>query len=159
MKADPIVRAAGEGERLRFWGGGLLTMKATVEETNGAFLLFEDHVVEGKTTPLHAHADEDELLYLLDGEALIHIDGEQHELDAGGMAFAPRGVPHAFLITSATARLLTLLVPGSAESFYRGASEPAAEDAGPAGPVDFARVAESAERSGGMQLLGPPPFD
>jgi quercetin dioxygenase-like cupin family protein len=154
----PVVRAAGEGERLRFWGGGLLTMKATSEETNGAFLLFEDRVVRGKTTPLHAHDDGDETLYLLDGEALVHVDGEEHELGAGGMAFAPRGVPHAFLVTSATARLLTLLVPGSAEAFYRGASEPVDEDASPAGPVDFARVGEAAERSGGMQLLGPPPF-
>lgn len=154
----PIVRAAGEGERLRFWGGGLLTMKATAEGTDGAFLLFEDLVVQGKTTPLHAHANEDETLYLLEGEALVHVDGEEHELGAGGMAFVPRGVPHAFLVTSTTARLLTLLVPGSAESFYRGASEAAGKDANPAGPVDFARVAESAERSGGMQLLGPPPF-
>jgi len=154
----PVVRAAGEGERLRFWGGGLLTMKATSEETNGAFLLFEDRVVRGKTTPLHAHDDGDETLYLLDGEALVHVDGEEHELGAGGMAFAPRGVPHAFLVTSATARLLTLLVPGSAEAFYRGASEPADENAGPEGPVDFARVSASAERSGGMRLLGPPPF-
>jgi quercetin dioxygenase-like cupin family protein len=153
-----IVRVAGEGERLRFWGGGLLTMKATAEETGGAFLLFEDQVVQGKTTPLHAHANEDETLYLLEGEALVHIDGEEHELGAGGMAFVPRGVPHAFLVTSASARLLTLLVPGSAEAFYRGASEPAGADASPAGPVDFGRVGESAERSGGMQLLGPPPF-
>jgi len=133
-------------------------MKATAEETGGAFLLFEDHVAQGKTTPLHAHANEDETLYLLEGEALVHIDGEEHELGAGGMAFVPRGVPHAFLVTSATARLLTLLVPGSAEAFYRGASEPADKDASPAGPVDFARVGESAERSGGMRLLGPPPF-
>jgi quercetin dioxygenase-like cupin family protein len=154
----PIVRAAGEGERLRFWGGGLLTLKASCEETDGAFLLFEDHVAQGKTTPLHAHANEDETLYLLEGQALVHVDGEEHELGAGGMAFVPRGVPHAFLVTSATGRLLTLLVPGSAEAFYRGASEPAGRDANPAGPVDFARVGESAERSGGMQLLGPPPF-
>jgi quercetin dioxygenase-like cupin family protein len=153
-----IVRAAGEGERLRFWGGGLLTMKATAEETDGAFLLFEDYVAQGKTTPLHAHANEDETLYLLEGETLVHIDGEDHELGAGGMAFVPRGVPHAFLVTSATARLLTLLVPGSAEAFYRGAGEPAGEDVSPVGPVDFDRVRESAERSGGMQLIGPPPF-
>ena len=156
---SPIVRAAGQGERLRFWGGGILTMKATAEETAGAFLLFEDEVVKGKTTPLHAHADEEEMLYLLEGEARIHIDGSEHELRAGGMALAPRGVPHAFLITSATARLLTLLVPGSAESFYRGASEPAGVDASADGPVDFARVGAAAERCGGMQLLGPPPFD
>lgn len=55
--------------------------------------------------------------------------------------------------------MLTLQTPGGAEAFYRGASEPATADTDPAGPVDFARVREATERSGGMQLLGPPPFE
>jgi hypothetical protein len=55
--------------------------------------------------------------------------------------------------------VLCLQTPGSAEAFYRGASEPAGADTDPAGPVDFDRVRESAERSSGMQLLGPPPFE
>ena len=54
--------------------------------------------------------------------------------------------------------MLTLQTPGSAEAFYRGASEPASADSDPSGPVDFARVRESADRSGGMQVVGPPPF-
>jgi quercetin dioxygenase-like cupin family protein len=157
--AVSFVRIEGEGERLRFWGGGILTMKATGEETGGAFLLFEDAMSAGKTTPLHVHEGEDELLYVLEGEILVAIDGEEHQLGAGSVAFAPRGVPHAFLVVSPTARLLTLLTPGSAEGFYRGASEPAAVDADPSGPVDFARVQEAAERSGGMRVLGPPPFE
>ena len=156
--AVSIVRADGEGERLRFMGGGMLTMKATAEETDGAFLLFEDVMTQGKTTPLHTHANEDEALYVLDGELLVHIDGVDHAVGARGVAVAPRGVPHAFLVTSATARVLTLLTPGSAEDFYRGASEPAGADADASGPVDFDRVRASAERSGGMQVLGPPPF-
>ena len=156
--AVSIVRADGEGERLRFMGGGVLTMKATAAETGGAFLLFEDVMAQGKTTPLHTHANEDEALYVLDGELLVHIDGVDHAVRARGVAVAPRGVPHAFLVTSATARVLTLLTPGSAEDFYRGASEPAAADADASGPVDFDRVRASAERSGGMQVLGPPPF-
>ena len=156
--ATPVVRADGEGERLRFWGGGLLTMKATAAETGGAFLLFEDFLSQGKTTPLHLHANEDEALYVLDGETLVHIDGTDHAVGPRGFAFAPRGVPHAFLVTSPTARLLTLQTPGTAEDFYRGASEPAGGDLGPSGPVDLGRVRESAERSGGMQVLGPPPF-
>jgi quercetin dioxygenase-like cupin family protein len=156
--AVSIIRADGEGERLRFWGGGVLTMKATAEETGGAFMLFEDSMSAGKTTPLHVHEEEDELLYVIEGEIVVHIAGEEHAVGAGGVAFAPRGVPHAFLVTSPTARLLTLQTPGSAEAFYRGASEPAGADADPSGPVDFARVQEAAERSGGMRVLGPPPF-
>src|SRR6266542_2084439 len=149
--AVSIVRADGEGERLRFWGGGVMTMKATAEETGGAFLLFEDLMAQGKTTPLHLHANEDEALYVLEGKLLVYLDGNEY-------AIAPRGVPHAFLVTSRTARVLTLQTPGSAEAFYRGASGPASADADPSGPVDFARVRESADRSGGMQVVGPPPF-
>ena len=70
---------------------------------------------------------------------------------------APRGVPHAFLVVSETARVLTLLTPGTAEAFYRGASVPAGAGAD-LDRVDFDRVRESAERTGGMQLVGPPPF-
>jgi mannose-6-phosphate isomerase-like protein (cupin superfamily) len=32
-------------------------------------------VVRGKTTPLHIHENEDETLYVLEGEILVHIDG------------------------------------------------------------------------------------
>lgn len=156
--AESIVRAEGEGEHLRFWGGGVLTMKATAAETNGAFLLFEDFMSQGKTTPLHIHADEDEALYVLEGEIVVHIDGTDHPVGPRGIAIAPRGVAHAFLVTSQTARVLTLQTPGSAEAFYRGASEPADAGADPSGPVDFARVGEAAKRSGGMKVLGPPPF-
>jgi quercetin dioxygenase-like cupin family protein len=156
--AVPIVRADGEGERRRFWGGGILTMKATADETGGAFLLFDDSMTAGKTTPLHIHADEDEALYVLEGEILVHIDGTDHRVGAHGFAMAPRGVPHAFLVTSPTARVLTLQTPGSAEAFYRGASESAADDTDPAGPVDFNRVRAAAEQAGGMTVLGPPPF-
>ena len=156
--AIAIVRNDGEGERRWFYGGGVHTWKASSEETGGTLMLFEDHMSQGKATPLHAHSNEDEALYVLEGEILVHIDGENHRLGRRGFAFAPRGVPHAFLVTSAEARILCLETPGSAEAFYRGASEPAGDDTEPSGAVDFARVRESAERSGGMQVLGPPPF-
>lgn len=153
-----IVRADGEGERLAFCGGGLMTMKATSTETNGAFLLFEDLVARGKSTPLHVHDEGDETLYVLDGEIRVHIAGVEHDVGARGIAVMPRGVPHAFLVLSETARLLTLLVPGGAEAFYRGASDPATRESTPNGPVDFDRVRQSAMDTGGMRVVGAPPF-
>jgi quercetin dioxygenase-like cupin family protein len=137
-KVVPIVRVAGAGERLWFYGGGLHIWKVTAADSGGAFLLFEDVMSRGKTTPLHTHPQVDETIYMLDGEILIHIDGEEQRLESGGVAMAPRGVPHAFLVTSETARILFLETPGSSEAFYRGASEPATTDLEISAPVDFA---------------------
>ena len=68
-------------------------------------------------------------------------------------------MPHAFLVVSDTARLLCLHTPGSCEAFYLDASEPLSDGTGTGGEVDFGRVQASAARNGGIELLGPPPFD
>ncbi len=153
----PIVRARHEGERRWFHGGGVHTWKATAEETAGAFLLFEDVLEQGKTTPLHVHPGSDETMYILEGEILMHMDGREHRISVGGLAVAPRGVPHAFLVVSETARMLCLHTPGCCQAFYMDASEPLDADVD-TGPVDFARIHASAERNGGIEILGPPPF-
>ena len=155
--AVPIIRQAGEGERMWFAGGGVFTWKATAAETGGAFLLMEDHMTRGKTTPLHLHPNEDEAIYVFEGEILVHVEGEEHRVGPGGVFVAPRGVPHAFMVTSETAHVLALQTPGTGEAFYRDAGEPADEET-EASRADFARLREVAERSESIQLLGPPPF-
>ncbi|WP_426571372.1 cupin domain-containing protein [Aquihabitans sp. McL0605] len=152
-----IVRARGEGEQRWFHGGGVHTWKATAEETGGAFLLFEDRMTQGKVTPLHIHPDSDESMYVLEGEIVMHIDGTDHRVGAGGLAMAGRGVPHAFMVTSPEVRLLCLHTPACCQAFYWDASEPLAEgDEGDG--VDMASVSASAEKNGGIEILGPPPF-
>ena len=159
--ASAIVRASEQGERRRFFGGGLHIWKATGEETNDAFLLFEDRLQHGKVTPLHTHPQSDETMIVLEGEILMHLDGAEHVVGRGGVAVAPRGMPHAFKVTAPDGtRLLCLHTPGCCQAFYWDASEAvsADEDAG-AERVDFARVQESAQKNGGIQILGPPPFN
>jgi quercetin dioxygenase-like cupin family protein len=155
--AVPIVRQEGEGERMWFAGGGEFTWKATAEETGGAFLLLEDRMARGKTTPLHLHPNEDETIYVLDGEILVHFEGEEHRVGRGGLFVAPRGLPHAFMVVSETARILGLQTPGTGEAFYRDAGEPVDEDTD-FSRADFARLRDVAERSPSIELLGPPPF-
>src|SRR5688572_29325509 len=113
--AVAIIRQGGEGEQMWFAGGGVFTWKATAQETGGAFVLLEDHMERGKVTPLHLHPDTDETIYVLDGELLVHADGEDHTVGPGGVFFAPPGYPHAFMVTSDTARVLVLQTPGSGE--------------------------------------------
>ena len=155
----PIIRGADDGERRWFYGGGVHTWKVTAEETNGAFLLFEDTMDRGKATPLHTHPDSDETMIVLDGEILMHMDGTDHRIGGGGVAMAPRGVPHAFLVVSTTARLLCLHTPGCCQAFYWDASEPITTGNPAPQTVDFTRVVTSATSNGGIVILGPPPFD
>lgn len=150
------VRNRGEGEQRWFSGGGLHTWKATSEETGGAFLLFEAQVDAGKVTPLHTHPEADEAFYILEGRILLHLDGEQRELEAGGIAVIPRGIPHAFMAGPDGARMLCLQTPGSGDDFFFLASDPASGQAPLA--VDFDRVLAAAQQTGGMEFLGPPPF-
>ena len=154
----PVVRADVDGERRWFFGGGHHTWKVRAAQTNGAFFLFEDRMEQGKMTPLHTHPEADETMYVLEGEILVHLDGHEHRLAAGGTVMAPRGLPHAFMVLSPVARLLCLHTPGSCEAFYWGASQPDSGD-GAAPAVDFDRIRASAEQHGGIELLGPPPFD
>ena len=158
--ARTIIRKEGEGERLWFAGGGVHVWKATAEETDRAFLLVEDRMTQGKTTPLHTHPNLDETLIVLEGEILVYAEGTEHRVGPHGVAVAPRGDAHAFMVTSESALLLFLQTPGSGEAFYRDASEPSTDDADAERPPDLDRLRASAERHPDIiQILGPPPFE
>lgn len=155
-----IIRGDGEGERRWFAGGGVHVMKATAEETNGVFILLEDRMMQGKTTPLHIHPNLDETLIVLEGELLVYDNGTEHRVGPGGVAVALRGIPHAFLVTSETARIFALQTPGSGEAFYRDASEPATAETDAERPPDWDRLRAAAKRHPDIiQILGPPPFE
>jgi quercetin dioxygenase-like cupin family protein len=157
MTAAAIIRQAGEGERMWFAGGGIFTWKATAAETGGAFTLIEDVMERGKVTPLHVHANEDETIFVLEGELLVHIEGEEYPVREGGVFVAPRGLPHAFMVVSETARVLGLQTPGTGEAFYRAAGDPATAETDPA-RTDWDRLRAAAESSDSIEILGPPPF-
>jgi quercetin dioxygenase-like cupin family protein len=159
-QAGTIIREEGEGERLWFAGGGLWTMKATAQETDGAFILVEDRMIRGKMTPLHTHPNQDETLIVLEGEILLYAEGREHRVGPRGVAVARRGFPHAFMVTSQSALILTLQTPGSGEAFYRDASEPSTEDTDAERPPDLDRLRAAAQRHPDIiEILGPPPFE
>ncbi len=138
--AVPIIRQQGEGERMWFSGGGVFTWKATGEETGGALLMLEDRMERGKVTPLHVHPDQDEAIYVLDGEIVAHLeDAPQQRVGTGGLFFAPRGVPHAQRrMVPRSGRVLVLCQPAGFEGFVRELAE--AERTGSLGPAAYERV-------------------
>ena len=67
----------------------------------------------------------------------------------------PRGVPHAFMVTSGRARMLCLQTPGNGEAFFRNASDPVAAGESAAGRL---RPGPGGAQTGAIEILGPPPF-
>ena len=155
---SPVLTEREAGESLWF-GGGLLTFKVTSAQSGGALLLFEHIAGRGKRTPLHLHPEHDETGYVLEGNLLLLLDGVEHTAGPGDVVCIPRGVPHAFLVTSDVAHTLWVVTPGGAmEAFFRQGGDVAPSRTLPPPEIDIARLVAAGESTGAMQVLGPPPF-
>jgi uncharacterized cupin superfamily protein len=75
---------------------------------------------------VHRHTREDEAWIVLEGEVTFFIDDEQHTAGPGTYLFGPRGRAHTHRVESDTARIATLLIPGTCEAFFRATGRPAA---------------------------------
>ena len=129
---------AGAGERLSF-AGAVFLVKASAESTAGAFAIIEE--ADPLDTPLHVHANEDELFYVIDGEHVFRVGEEEFPAGPGAVVFGPRQVPHAHRrVVPRTGRFLTMVSPAGFEGFFRELS--AAEAAGGAGAEAYERASE-----------------
>ena len=63
----------------------------------------------GQEHAAHAHAGQDKLYIVLEGDAEIHVGEEQAMVSAGAAAFAPSGVLHSIKNTGTT-RLVVMAV-------------------------------------------------
>jgi quercetin dioxygenase-like cupin family protein len=154
--SGPII-AGCEGEAIWF-NGALMRFKVTGDGSNHAYSLMEVSSSEGRATGLHADPNH-ETFYVLEGELLFHIEGEeQHRAVVGDTVAIPQGTAHAFLVVSSTARFLVMNTP-SYDRFFREGGLPATHgDLASAPPPDHERTLAAA-RKFGCQFFGPPPFD
>jgi quercetin dioxygenase-like cupin family protein len=147
---------AQDGETIWF-NGALQDIKLRGDWSDDALSVVEVTSTRGRATGLHADPSH-ETFYILEGELLFHIDGEEHSAAAGATLAIRRGVPHAFIIVSETARFLVMNAPGTQERFFRAGGEPAlSRDLASAPPPDHARTMAAAKEHG-IAFLGPPPF-
>jgi len=113
----PYGLDAGGGERVS-WGDVEVLIRASGETTGGAFAVFEEH--DPVDTPLHVHANEHELFYVLEGEHVFQVGDDEFRVGPGGMVFAPRGVPHAQRrVVARSRRVLVVTAPAGLEGFFR----------------------------------------
>ena len=139
--------------------GALVRVRAGGDATAGSLDVLEHQGERGYASPLHRHLAEEETFFVLDGELRVEVGGEAHAAGPGAVAFLPRQLPHAFVVTSPQARFLTLHTPGGFDRFTLAAGTPAAgtttmpPEEVPPEPAALAAMASSY----GIEIMGPPP--
>jgi quercetin dioxygenase-like cupin family protein len=65
----------------------------------------------GQSQSVHSHESQDKFYLVLSGKARIVVGTEVQELSAGGMAWAPAGVPHGVEAALEDTMLLVTMAP------------------------------------------------
>jgi quercetin dioxygenase-like cupin family protein len=130
-----------------------IVMKRLVsgEQTEGQFCLFENRSDGQTKTPIHVHADDDETIYVVEGQLTAVVDGETRTLSPGESIFLRRGIPHQ-LVNPGNQRVRYILIgtPSGFEQFLAegGHELRDGEAVGPPTPADIERLEAAAQRFG-----------
>ena len=139
-----------------WWYGGRVGVKLTGAQTAGRVGMWLWDARRGAAAPMHVHHREDEYFLVVEGEARLFVGDQRIDARAGDFVVLPREVPHAYLITSETARLIGMASPGGFEAFFTELGAPVVPGAQPAEPPDAGLMARTAADHG-VEILGPPP--
>jgi len=145
-----FILGPGEGRSIDL-GAFRMSVKATHEQTNGAFTLLEADEPAGFGPPLHIHRDAAEAFYVLEGEYIIFLDGSEASCPAGSFIYIPAGMPHGFRVGGVTSRKLNLYMPAAMVGYFDEVA-----DAAQAGEVDPEALSRIALRYS-MEVIGPVP--
>ena len=95
------------------------------DATNGAYAILEFTIAPRRLVPPHTHLAEDELSYVLEGEVGFRVGDDVTIATPGTYVQKPRGIPHTVWNgTDRPARVMELLLPGSAAEGFRGVTVP-----------------------------------
>src|SRR5438067_13351442 len=145
-----FVLGPGEGRPIDL-GGFHMSVKASKEETDGAFSLLEAAEPADFGPPLHIHHDAAEAFYVLEGEYIIFLDGREYACPAGSFIFIPAGIPHGFRVGKVESRKLNLYAPAAMVGYFDDLSEALSQEF-----ADPRVLSEIAERYS-MEVIGPVP--
>jgi quercetin dioxygenase-like cupin family protein len=155
----PVVLTPEEQSAVWFLGS-LVKVRLDTRDSGGQLAVLEHRGERGYGSPVHRHQRDDETFFVLDGELRVEVDGQTRTAGPGSVAFLPRQLTHAFVVTSAEARFLTLHTPAGFDAFTREAGTPAHPSVStpPAGLTQPDPAALRAlAKTHGIDIIGPPP--
>ena len=110
------------GEHVKL-GGAPNDCKVSAKDTAGALCVFEG--TGYSSGPRHLHHDQDEWIYVIEGEFQFHIGKKRSRAGAGESVFLPRNVPHVWgcMKGSGPGKIINVYQPaGKMEEFFRAVS-------------------------------------
>ena len=147
----PFAVQAGEGIVLETPTGDTAILKADTRQTNGSLTVIELIIGPKQGPALHTHHRDDELWVVLEGDFRFNTGGAILRASTGGMAFGPRGTPHAFQnIGDEPGLLLAVTTPSGLEGFFQDFA--ARLRSGSVGPETLSEVG----LAHGLESVGPP---
>jgi mannose-6-phosphate isomerase-like protein (cupin superfamily) len=148
--ARAFVLRPGDGRSIDL-GGFRMSVKASQDDTGGAFTLLEADEPPNFGPPLHVHRDAAEAFYVLEGEYILFLEGREHRCPAGSFIFIPAGIEHGFRVGTAASRKLNLYAPAAMVGYFDDLSE--AIKSGDVEPDALSVIALKY----GMEVRGPVP--
>ncbi len=97
-----------------------VVLAAGKEDTGGAFALLDYELAPGfAALPPHIHHNEDEAMYVLEGQLQVRIGETERLLGPGGFVYLPREILHAQRNPGPEpVRFLMLLIPAGSEQCF-----------------------------------------
>jgi mannose-6-phosphate isomerase-like protein (cupin superfamily) len=112
-----FVVAPGKG-RLIDLGEFKMSVKADAGGTRGVVSVLEASEPPGFGPPVHVHDDAAEAFYVLDGEYVMSLDGDEFRCPAGSFVFIPAGAPHGFRVGEVPSRKLNFYFPAAMTGYF-----------------------------------------
>jgi quercetin dioxygenase-like cupin family protein len=152
-KVNPIKPYGVEVENApAYWSQGILwTILASAEQTGGSYSLMEELCSLNSGPPPHSH-EQDEILYIIEGEVTLIAGSETTTAKAGALAYIPGHCVHSFRVDADKTRLLNFYLPGGFERAITEFGVPAETRTLPSADVDGCATPE--QRKALFQRIG-----
>jgi mannose-6-phosphate isomerase-like protein (cupin superfamily) len=154
---DATLVPPGEGKKL--WvTDELMTLRASGEDTGGAYSLADLVVPPQGGPPPQIHHRADEAFWVFEGELEVSVGESRFRAGAGSFVHLPRGVLHSYQnVGTAPARFLTLMVPAGLEKLLEEVGKPGTDLSSPPPfeEVDIDRLLAAAPKYG-VEIPPPP---
>jgi quercetin dioxygenase-like cupin family protein len=148
-QSNVIYLPGGEGTVIQMGPDESLLFKAVGEQTGGVCDVLEDTVAPKAGPPEHIHHQNDEVLYILEGEFLVKIGDRLLKGTPGTFCFVPRGIAHTWQnVGTQTGRMLAFFTPGGMDGFFQALSQVSSL-------LDMSQVLPIAQKYS-SEVVGPP---